>query len=130
MNKVIKVCVPQKVKVRKYDVNIDMLKTVLRQHKAESGYSNKFIATFLDKPVTLVEHWFRNDRCFAIPDADIWFELKELLCITTKVFDLAITEFEYRDGVFDMSERIYLPNGIAPTITCGQEIRIIERDNI
>jgi len=55
------------------------------------------ISEYLDIPKTKVEHWFRKDNCFAIPDEDIWFKLKEFLNITTDEFDKSITEFEIRD---------------------------------
>lgn len=41
-----------------------------------------------------VEHWFKRDDCFAIPDAELWFGLKELLKIETTEFDKAIMTFE------------------------------------
>jgi DNA (cytosine-5)-methyltransferase 1 len=64
-----------------------------------------------------VEHWFRTDQFWAVPDEDSWFELKALLQITTTDFDSCITEFEYRNGVYDKSERIYLTDFIAPCLT-------------
>jgi DNA (cytosine-5)-methyltransferase 1 len=124
-NKVIKVCIPQTVKVRKYEVDTDELKQLLRTNKKKVGISNKEIALMLNKPLTLVEHWFRNDKCFAIPDADIWYQLKEILQITDSSFDKSITEFEYRDGVYEKSERCYLDIGIAPTLTTSDDVKII-----
>lgn len=112
--KIEKVDIPQMVKVRKYPVDTEKLKKVLREHK---NITNTAIATTLNKPQTLVEHWFRNDDCFAIPDADIWFELKELLNIKTDEFDKSITEFEEREGIFEKSNRCYFENGISPTLT-------------
>ena len=106
--------VPQTVCVRKYDVNIDKLKDVLRSHK---HISNKEIAEHLDKPITLVEHWFRKDDCFSIPDADVWNELKSLLDIQTNEFDKSIMTFEEKDGVFEKANRVYCEDGIAPTLT-------------
>jgi site-specific DNA-cytosine methylase len=38
----------------------------------------------------MVEHWFRTDDCFSIPDKDIWTALKSLLKINTDEFDEAI----------------------------------------
>ena len=64
--------------VRKYDVDVESLKKLLRAHKK---YTNKEIAEKLNVTLTQVEHWFRQDEYFAIPDADIWFELKKLLNI-------------------------------------------------
>lgn len=106
--------IPQTVCVRKHSVDIEKLKKVLKEHKTES---NKFYAEKLNVPLTKVEHWFRSDIFFAIPDENIWYELKELLKIQTDEFDKAITEFEFRDGVFDKNERYYLSSYIAPTLT-------------
>lgn len=112
------------VMVRKYEVDIENLKVILREHK---NCSNKDIAEKLNVPLTQVEHWFRQDEYFAIPDADIWPSLKDLLNITTNEFDLSITTFEVKDGVYDKSNRCYHINGIAPTLTVasGNE-KIIE----
>ena len=118
-NEIIKVEIPQEVKVRKYEVDIDKLKISLRDSKKESKLSNKQISETLNKPMTLVEHWFRKDNCFAIPDADIWLDLKELLHIKTSEFDESIMTFEIREGVFEKANRCYLEDGIAPTITCA-----------
>ena len=114
--------------VRKYDVDIENLKKVLREHK---NYSNKEIAEKLNVPLTQVEHWFRQDEYFAIPDADIWFELKNLLNITTDEFDESIITFEVKDGVYDKANRCYHVDGIAPTLTVasGNE-KIFEPNNI
>jgi DNA (cytosine-5)-methyltransferase 1 len=62
--------------VRKYEVDTEKLKSELREHKS---LSNKEIAERLDVPKTTVDHRFRIDNCFAIPDAEIRFRLKELL---------------------------------------------------
>lgn len=116
------------VVVRKYDVNVENLKKLLKEHK---NYTNKEIAEKLNVPLTQVEHWFRQDEYFAIPDADIWFELKNLLNISTNEFDESITKFEVKDGVYDKSNRCYHINGIAPTLTvaCGNE-KIFEPSNL
>ncbi|MBO4640810.1 MAG: hypothetical protein J5710_13750 [Treponema sp.] len=106
--------VPQPVKVRKYKVDKNSLIECLKSHKR---YSNKEIALIMNLPVTKVEHWFRTDQFWAVPDEDSWFELKALLQITTTDFDSCITEFEYRNGVYDKSERIYLTDFIAPCLT-------------
>lgn len=112
-----KIDIPQTVKVRKYPVECDLLCECLRDHKHGSNFSNKDIAEQLSVPVTMVEHWFRKDDCFSIPDADIWLNLKVLLGIDTDEFDEAIMTFEEKEGVFEKSERHYLTNGIAPTLT-------------
>ena len=125
-NKCFVVNVKQPVKIRKFDVDTDKLKQLLRQQKQQIGLSCKKISEILNKPKTLVEHWFRNDNCFAIPDEDVWFQLKELLQIDTDEFDKSIMTFEYRDGVYEKSERCYMDYGICPTLTCSDEIKIID----
>ena len=116
------------VMVRKYDVDIENLKKVLREHKS---YSNKEIAEKLNVTLTQAEHWFRQDEYFAIPDADIWFKLKNLLNITTDEFDESIITFEVKDGVYDKANRCYHIDGIAPTLTVasGNE-KIFEPNNV
>jgi len=118
-----KIEIPQIVKVRKYKVDIERLKETLRNHK---NITNKEIAQKLNKPLTLVEHWFRTDDSFSIPDAEIWFKLKNLLNINTDEFDKAIITFEEKIGVYEKTNRYYLDNGIAPTITQQEEKIIIK----
>lgn len=115
--KINRIDIPQTVKVRKYEINCKLLCECLRDHKAKFGLSNKKIAEKLNVPMTMVEHWFRKDKYFAIPDADIWFKLKSLLGIETDEFDAAITTFEEKEGVYEKSERHYFVDGIAPTLT-------------
>lgn len=114
MNGINKIEMPQLVKVRKYPVDTKKLAEILRTHK---NFTNKEIALILDKPLTLVEHWFRTDNCFAIPEPDIWFRLKALLKIKTNEFDESIITFEEKEGVYEKANRFYLDNGISPTIT-------------
>ena len=109
-----KIEIPQIVKIRKYPVDTGKLVEILRNHK---NYTNKEIALILDKPLTLVEHWFRTDNCFSIPEPDIWFRLKTLLKIKTNEFDKSITTFEEKEGVYEKGNRFYFDNGISPTIT-------------
>lgn len=121
--------VPVMVKVRKYPVDVEKLKIVLREHKQSLGLSINQIAEELMQPKTLVEHWFRTDNCFSIPLEDIWFELKEILKINTNLFDKSITQFEIREGNFDMSKRVYKINGKSPTLTTitgGKQRKIID----
>lgn len=118
-NKIIREIIPQQVRVRKYEVDVVTLKKVLREAKNNSKLTNNEISNKLNKPKTLVDHWFRNDSCFSIPDEDTWFELKKLLNIQTDEFDKSITTFEIRDGVYDKSNRVYDSSGIAPTLTCA-----------
>ena len=103
-----------KVKIRKYPVDIDRLKSCLKKHK---NMSIKEISEKLDIKKTTIEHWFRNDNSFAIPDKEIWFKLRKLLNINTENFDKSITQFEIRDNEFDQSNRVYHKDGISPTIT-------------
>lgn len=127
---IMRIDIPQTVKVRKYEVDCKLLCECLREHKTESGLSNKDIAKKMDVPVTKVEHWFRQDDCFAIPDADIWLQLKETLGIETNEFDESITTFEEKEGVFEKSERHYLSEGISPTLTStSADEKIIVKTN-
>ena len=64
-----------------------------------------------------MEHWFRQDGCFAIPDPEIWMELKALLKIEIDAFDKSIMTFEEKEGVFEKAERHYFEDGIMPTLT-------------
>ena len=107
----------QDVKVRKYQIDIEGLKQLLKKSKKQSNLSITDISNSLNVNRTTVEHWFRNDNCFSIPDEDIWYKLKELLQISTNEFDAGIMEFEYKLNEFDMSNRVYRTEGIAPTLT-------------
>jgi hypothetical protein len=112
----------QYVKVRKHSVNLKLLQSLLRNSKT---LSNKVIASKLCVPLTKVEHWFRTDRYFAIPDADIWYDLKELLYIKDDRFDAFITEFEVKPNEYDMSNRAYLETGLSPTILTDASINVV-----
>ena len=115
--------IPEKVKLRKNEVDILSLQKTLKKHKK---MTIKKIADSLNVPKTEVDHWFRTDKFFAIPNENIWFDLKKLLNIETDEFDNSITEFIERDGVHDQTNRVYDVNGIAPTLTSnGADIRII-----
>ena len=118
-NEIIMIEVPQEVRVRKYEVDIPRLQILIRQAKKDSKITNKQIAKQLDVPLTKVEHWFRTDNCFAIPDENLWFDLKELIHITDDSFDESIMTFEVREGVYEKSNRCYYEEGIAPTLTCA-----------
>ena len=101
------------VRVRKYEVNIEWLKEILRDHRK---ISIKELSEKLNKPKTLVEHWFRKDNSFAIPSEDIWMELKKILWIKTDEFDQSIMEWEIREWVYDTENRVYHIEGKAPTL--------------
>jgi site-specific DNA-cytosine methylase len=110
--------VEMEVATRRYEVDTKALCECLRTHKDSVGLNNKAIAEALDVPLTKVEHWFRQDKCFAIPDPEIWYEIKSLLNIQTDEFDKGITEFEYKGGNYDMRNRIHTCE-VAPTLACG-----------
>jgi DNA (cytosine-5)-methyltransferase 1 len=107
----------QTVKVRKYEVDKETLIACLRNAKEKASLNNKTIAEELDLPVTKVEHWFRNDGSFAVPDADIWSDLKQLLKIETDEFDESILTFDEKLNEYDKSNRCYKATGISPTLT-------------
>lgn len=109
--------IPQVVTVRKYEVDTSALCLLLRAAKKNVGISNKDISDALNVPITMVEHWFRQDDCFSIPGPEIWMNLKNLLQIETDEFDESIMTFEEKEGVFEKSERHYMSDGIAPTLT-------------
>lgn len=110
--------VEMEVAVRKYEVDCKALCECLRDHKAASNFSNKEIAEQLNLPLTLVEHWFRLDKSFAIPDPEVWPSLKKLLGVQTDEFDQSIMEFEFKGGTYDTRNRIHTGE-TSPTLTCG-----------
>lgn len=111
--------IPQTVKVRKYPVDCKVLCECLRNHKTLQNITNREIARILNVPLTKVEHWFRQDEYFAIPEPEIWMNLKKILKIETDEFDESIMNFEEKEGVYEKSERHYFTDGIAPTLTSG-----------
>ena len=110
--------IKEQVKVRKHEVNVPSLQTCLLHHYKKKGKSIKEIALALEMDYSKVEHWFRGmgSKSFSIPDPEIWFDLKDYLGIETIEFDKPITEFEIRDGKFDMADRVYDPGYKAPTV--------------
>jgi DNA-cytosine methyltransferase len=121
--------IPEIVRVRKHEVDIKGLQECLTAHRTKKI---KQIAEELGVPKTEAEHWFRTDKYFAIPNAEIWFQLKECLNITTTEFDSSIMDFIEKEGVFEKSNRVYDENGISPTMTAtSSDERILTReDNI
>ena len=113
--------IQQTVKVRKYLVDVENLKKVLRNAKLEQDLNNKEISEILDIPQTQVEHYFRTDSSFAIPSPDIWYKLKEILKIETDEFDESIMTFEEKEGIYEKANRIYDEQGLAPTLTQQEE---------
>lgn len=106
----------EKVKVRKFDIDKDEFLCFIKRHKKESGLKLHQIADALQVPKTEVEHWFRKDKYFSFPCADVWHRLKEILNIQENTFDDAITVYEYKDNVYDLKNRVYHENGISPTL--------------
>ena len=127
VNKPIKVGMNvEEVKIRKHKVDEKKLQTLLRNSKKDVGKTNKQIANETNLPVTKVEHWFRTDNSFAIPGDDVWLKLKTILHITDNTFDKAIMEFEYRDGVYESTQRVYSDQGKSPTLTASNKEQMIE----
>ena len=117
--------IPQEVRVRKYTCDIGKFQTLLRDSRKSSKLTNLQIADRLGKPKTEVEHWFRTDKYFNIPDEDVWFDLKKLLNIQTSEFDDFVTVFEVRAGVFEKADRCYDVNGKMSTLMTGKTDNII-----
>mgnify|MGYP002621509965 CR=1 FL=1 len=116
----------EEVKVRKHEVDTKNLQHALRVYKTASKKTLKQIAEETKMPLTKVEHWFRTDSSFAIPGEDVWFKLKEVLDMTIDTFDKQIMEFEYRDGVFESTQRVYSDQGKSPTLTATNKEQMIE----
>ena len=115
--------IPELVFKSKFLVDIAGLQKCLKKHKKTTI---KNIAENLNVPKTEVEHWFRTDKFFAIPRADIWLKLKKFLNINTSKFDAPVMEFIEQDGIYDQANRVYDVNGGAPTITStSADIRLI-----
>ena len=112
------------VEVRKYEVPIEELQKILRESKDKTKLTINQISTTLDIPKTKVEHWFRTDSSFSIPDREVWYKLKHLLEIETSEFDKAITEFVLKESEFDTTNRVYDPNHLSPTINSTTEPKI------
>ena len=77
----------------------------------------KDIAEKIGVKKTTAEHWFRTDKCFSIPDPEVWPVLKELLRITDDSFDKSIMTIEYKDNKYDQSNRIHNGQKPSPTLT-------------
>lgn len=105
------------VRVRKNYIDKQKLSEFLKEKKRQSKKSSQQIADECNVPVTKVEHWFRTDKSFAIPDDDVWFKLKKSINITDNEWDKPILEFEVKKNTYDMAKRIYNINGKHPTLT-------------
>jgi len=102
------------VSVRKYDVDIKGLQALLKKHR---NLTKQEIADKLDVKKTTVDHWFRTDTYFSIPEPKEWVKLKELLSITDDSFDVSIMTFITKDNKYDSSNRIYNGQKPSPTLT-------------
>tara|TARA_Y100000593_G_scaffold1304_1_gene2633 strand:- start:1134 stop:2540 length:1407 start_codon:yes stop_codon:yes gene_type:complete len=114
----------QTVKVRKHKLDkqfVLLLRDCRSMAKLSKGITTRDIAKHCGVPLTQAEHWFRKDSSFSIPPSEIWNKLKEILNaeIMLKEYDKFITEFEEKEGVFEMAERITLPDGKHPTLTAS-----------
>lgn len=125
-NKVIQSNLVQTVKVRTYPVDTEKLQALLKDSKSNSKLTNENIASKLNIPITQVEHYFRTDDSFAIPSPEIWPNLKKILNITDDSLDKSIMTFEEKESNYDMHNRAYHTNGIAPTIDTNNDKKIIE----
>jgi len=127
VNKPIKVGMNvEEVKIRKHEVDEKALQKLLRSAKKESKKTIKDIAKECNVPLTKAEHWFRTDSSFAIPKDTVWIKLKFVLGITTNKFDKSLLEFEYRDGVYESTQRVYSDQGKSPTLTATNKEQMIE----
>lgn len=129
-NSIITHNVPQNVKVRKIEVDIPNLQKLLKKHKKKE-ITLDFISKSLNVPKTMVEHWFRTDSGFTIPNPEIWLKLKDILNITTDEFDGSIMEFEEKEGTYDKANRVYDENGKSATLTLqSSNDKIMTRDEL
>ena len=120
------------VSVRKHDIDTEELKAFLKESLKKCGRSKKEIAKSLNIPQTQVDHYFRTDTYFSVPEAEIWFGLKDLLGIKTDKYDAQITEFIEKDCNYDMQNRIYDAKGLAPTVTnvMAKNITIVNKKTV
>jgi site-specific DNA-cytosine methylase len=118
----------EEVKVRKHEVDIPGLQICILDHYAKCSKNKKEIAKELNDKYSTVEHYFRKlgSDSFSIPSEEHWPQLKEILGITTDKFDKQIMEFEYRDGVFESTQRVYSDQGKSPTLTATNKEQMIE----
>lgn len=103
-----------KVKVRKNYIDKLELASFLRNYKTKTITE---ISNYCNAPKTMVEHWFRLDNSFSIPNPEYWNLLKNCLNIVDDKYDKAICDFEYKNNTFDMAKRIYHIDGKHPTLT-------------
>lgn len=102
-----------KVRVRKNYINQTDLAKYLKSYKNKTINE---IAKHLEVNKIEAEHWFRTDKSGSIPSDDIWFKLKEFLNINDDLYDKSVTEFEIKNGSYDMAKRVYHTDGKHPTL--------------
>ena len=119
--------IPEQVRVRKHEVDIKGLQHCLLNALANSNKNKKQVAKELNDKFSTVEHYFRKvgSEFFCIPSEHHWFDLKAILNITTNEFDVSITEFEIRDGRYDMADRVYNPEYKAPTVIASSVAKVL-----
>jgi DNA-directed RNA polymerase specialized sigma subunit len=123
-NKVIFYEIPEIVRVRKNECDINKFQLFLKNHKKDKTIQE--ISKQLDIPKSEVEHWFRTDKYFSIPSDKYWYKLKDILKIYCNIYDSFVMDFEEKESVYDQTNRCYDFNGIAPTITATcADLRII-----
>ena len=121
--------IAEQVTVRKHKLDVQKIQKVLHEGKNNKNLTIKDIAETLKVNKTTVDHWFRTDNSFSVPDKEIWFAVKKLLQIKTDEFDKQITEFITKEGVFEMTRRVYSDKGVSPTITASNpEVKIATRN--
>lgn len=112
------------VKIRSFKPDKENIIALLKSHKS---MTNKQIALELNLPQTLVEHWFRTDSSFCLPDPDSWFRLKALLKIESNEFDYQVASFDEKQSVFEKAGRVYGEKGVSPTLLTNSETKVIKR---
>ena len=122
--------IPEQVRVRKHEVDIESLQHCLLNALENSNKTKKQVAEELNDKFSTVEHYFRKvgSEFFCIPSENHWFELKEILNIETDEFDAPITEFEIRDGRYDMADRVYNPEYKAPTVIASGVAKVLIKE--
>jgi site-specific DNA-cytosine methylase len=119
--------IPEQVRVRKHEVDIEGLQHCLLNALAISNKTKKQVAEELNDKFSTVEHYFRKvgSEFFCIPSEHHWFDLKAILNIKTDEFDASITEFEIRDGRYEMADRVYNPEYKAPTVIASGVAKVL-----
>jgi len=86
---------PKTTLKRKYEVDKEELRQLLRSKKEKKGFSLNEIHRKLKTPKTTIDKWFaNNNERFVIPDSSKWIQLKKLLDINETKFDESIMTFE------------------------------------